>query len=212
MDGKCCFASKKIKGALQKIQTSVHRINFSKENDDTFYDKCDLWVRQACSQLRSLKQQPCQMSRCLKKASVQEATTLEDMVEMVDIAETESGPQGGNLEVQTSKCKDLVLYEAKKPQKEDTSPLKIFSRILAKRNSDESDTGAATTAPSVNPTASSSTTKPSSLRRQNAQTFSPKPGLKRQNEHLRLSRQENSWLAAALAKPVEEDCPHICFH
>lgn len=120
------------------------------------------------------------------------------------LKEAKSESPGDKLGVETSKCTDLVLYEAHQSKKQDTSPLKIFSRILSKKDSDESDTAAFS---SLNKTASSSTTKPS--KRQDAHMFVPKPDLKR---HVCFSRQESNWLALALAQPVEEDCLHMCFH
>ena len=196
VDGKCCFASKKIKGALQKIQTTVHRINFSKDNDDSFYDKSDLWIRQACSQLRSLKQQPGQLTRCLKKASIREAETLEEMVSMVDCMETE-GTSASKEENEEKEEKDqkkkttcLAIVPFEKGAATDVSPQKIFTRILARKSSDEGKVPAPS---SSNPTAASSTQQPRKYRRQNADVD--------------LGKHEHAWLAEALSVSLRRKWP-----
>lgn len=207
VDGKCCFASKKIKGALQKIQTCVHRINFSKHNDDTFYDMCDLWIRQACSQVRSLKQQPCQMTRCLKKASIQEAATLEEMVGMVDNLVLEADGPGASKEEKAEKdqkqekgqkqettCLEIVPFQ--KGDATNISPQKIFTRILARKSSEE---GSAPAPHSSNPTAASSGQQPL----QQPKTY------RRQNADVNLGKHEHAWLAEALAVSLEERI-HCC--
>ena len=135
----CCYPSKKLRMAMERIQSGYHRINYTKFNDEQFIDKADLLMRQGAAQLRTLKTDQVQFSRALKKADPKQWEKLESLLSMLALPEGEK-----------SSCTALVPYEEPKaskatpPQKSeslklevDSSPHKIFSRILARKSSDE---------------------------------------------------------------------------
>ena len=85
----CCYPSKKLRMALERIQSGYHRINYTKFNDDQFYDKADLLIRQGAAQLRILKTDQTQYCRALKKADPKQCETLESLLSMLALPELE---------------------------------------------------------------------------------------------------------------------------
>lgn len=207
----CTFASSKLKMCLEKMQRSEHRLNYSRMPDSQFHDKVDFQLRVAASQLRTLKTNSTQLQRCLRKASREEGQALEELMAMISLPDEKEVTKAVEKEGEKQKAEvtetAMVLYE---PPKEDKSPLKIFSRILAKKNSGDSEQGEPT---SINRSASSSSgiAKPHLERKKDMLPLpgsSPKRTLKRQNAFVSFSRAESSWLAEILSKPIE-DC-NVC--
>lgn len=208
----CTFASSKLKMCLEKMQKSEHRLNYSRMPDSQFHDKVDFQLRVAASQLRTLKTNSTQLTRCLRKASREEGQALEELLAMISLPdekeETKTVEKEEEKKTPVTETA-MVVYE---PPQEDKSPLKIFSRILAQKNSGDSEQGEPT---SANRSASSSTgTSRPHLVRQNdmlpfpTATASPKRILKRQNAFVSFSKAESCWLAEILSKSIE-DC-NVC--
>ena len=74
------FASKKVKGALVKVNLK-EKINYSKKEDDDFLDVMDDTIRIACKQLRELKGDHMQKARSFSKCSPDEAAAIEEILE-----------------------------------------------------------------------------------------------------------------------------------
>ena len=70
------FASRKLKGALVKLNIK-EKINYSKKDDDDFCDLMDDSSRLACKQLRDLKTDTLQKARAVSKCPQEEAAALE---------------------------------------------------------------------------------------------------------------------------------------
>ena len=194
------------------MQKSEHRLNYSRMPDSQFHDKVDFQLRVAASQLRTLKTNSTQLARCLRKASREEGQALEELLAMISLPdekeETKTVEKEEEKKTPVTETA-MVVYE---PPQEDKSPLKIFSRILAQKNSGDSEQGEPT---SANRSASSSTgTSRPHLVRQNdmlpfpTATASPKRILKRQNAFVSFSKAESCWLAEILSKSIE-DC-NVC--
>eukprot|EP00435_Cladocopium_sp_Y103_P056866 s754_g19.t1 len=183
----CILPSKKVRVALQKIQTEVARINFSRKDDETFFDRMDLLLRIAASQLRDLKQQLVVYQRTMKKASVREKEKIDGLLMLINLPgnEVEADPQK-KPEPLKQPCTALVPYVAPKSPKttkttrpqSPNSSRNIFSRILSKKLSDD--------ATSSGPSSSSRS-------------------LKREVAWDDFNRSEMDMLAEALSK----DC-HLC--
>ena len=144
----------------------------------------------------------------LEKTSIQESSTLEEMVSMVDNTETEGTEATEVLEKapSTKPCAALVPYEEFTKPAKDSSPMKIFSRILSRKESDETE---GLHPVSTNPTASGSSKEhvhaSSTDKKQNEQCFFKKPGYKRSNAQMDLEKHEGSWLAEALAISIPQE-------
>ena len=171
--------------------------------------KVDYQLRVAASQLRTLKTNSTQLARSLRKASREEGQALEELLAMVSLPEELM--KAGEAEQAQNQREDvhetaMVLYE---PPREDKSPLKIFRRILAQKNSGDSEGQPA----SANRSASSSSqaARPHLVRQNEMLPFprSPKRTLRRQNAFVNFSKAESSWLAEILSQPIAEDC-HFC--
>ena len=74
------FASRKLKGALVKLNIK-EKINYSKKDDDDFCDLMDDSIRLACKQLRDLKTDTLQKARAVSKCSQEEVAALEEILE-----------------------------------------------------------------------------------------------------------------------------------
>ena len=86
----CIFPSKKVRVALQKIQTEVTRINFSRKDDETFFDRMDLLLRTAASQLRDLNQQLVVYQRTIKRSSVKEKQKVDGLLVLIKLPANEA--------------------------------------------------------------------------------------------------------------------------
>ena len=134
----CCYPSKKLRMALERIQSGYHRINYTKFNDDQFYDKADLLIRQGAAQLRTLKTDQTQYCRALKKADPKQCETLESLLSMLALPELEKTTSTALVPYEEPKASDAAAEKAESLKMEvDSPPTKIFSRILARKSSDE---------------------------------------------------------------------------
>ena len=138
----CCYPSKKLRQALERIQSGYHRINYTKHNDETFFDRVDLLIRQGASQLRTLKTDQIQFTRAIKKADPKQWETIESLLSMVALPEADKAtstalvPYVEPKASASEKSQDLKM-EVDSPERN------IFSRILARKSSDETgDPGA----------------------------------------------------------------------
>ena len=181
--------------------------------NDQFTLKVDYQLRVAASQLRTLKTNSTQLARTLRKASRDEGQAIEELLAMVSLPEELM--KAGEAEQAQNVFEDvhetaMVLYE---PPREDKSPLKIFSRILAQKNSGDSE-GQPTSA-NRRASSSSQAARPHLVRQNEMLPFprspkkSPKRTLRRQNAFVNFSKAESSWLAEILSQPIAEDC-HFC--
>ena len=188
----CIFASKKLKDALEKFQSQVKRLNYSKKHDPIFFDTCDRYIRQAAAQLRDLKN-PIKYTTAMKKASIMEKQMIDEMVSLIQLPEEE--PETRSPEP----CTAIVPYMPPKPTGVTASPTlssssspfpaggNIFAKILAKKSSDE---GPAPTPKELFP-ASSSGTQAGNVR-----------SLKRQATEVDMTKSDLQMLADALAKDL----------
>lgn len=142
----CILPSKKVKLALQKIQSEVTRINFGRKDDDHFFDRMDQLLRIASAQLRDIKQQLSVYQRTMKKASVIEKERVDALLMLIhipanEVEETETQKSEKKPPIKES-CTALVPYVEPKttrpaPEGSGSCP-DIFKRILSKKLSDES--------------------------------------------------------------------------
>ena len=191
------------------MQKSEHRLNYSRMPDSQFHDKVDFQLRVAASQLRTLKTNSTQLARCLRKASREEGQALEELLDMISLPDEKEETKTVEKEAEKTTPVTETAMVVYQPPQEDKSPLKIFSRILAQKNSGDSEQGEPT---SANRSASSSTgTSRPHLVRQNdmlpfpTATASPKRiFLKRQNAFVSFSKAESCWLAEILSKSIED--------
>ena len=166
----CILPSKKVRLALQKIQSEVARINFGRKDDDTFFDRMDLLLRIAASQLRDLKQQLVDYQRTMKKASVREKEQIDGLLMLIQLPANEAGaaPSTSHKKPEPKEpCTALVPYVAPKTALPvpGGSPKNIFSRILSKKLSDESAApGNAKSPPRVAATSSGTSSSSRSLK------------------------------------------------
>ena len=133
----CCYPSKKLRMALERIQSGYHRINYTKFNDDQFYDKADLLIRQGAAQLRTLKTDQTQYCRALKKADPKQCETLESLLSMLALPELEKTTSTALVPYEEPKASDAAEKAESLKMEVDSPPTKIFSRILARKSSDE---------------------------------------------------------------------------
>lgn len=160
----CIFPSKKLKVAIEKIQRETSRVNFSKQRDDDFFDRCDFLLRCAAAQLRNLKQEVGQYTRICKKSSVLEKNQLDELLSGIQLPEPEapkkenSSPSKRGRKGSPKKavgCTDLVLLQPEVDKQPAVLPSgNIFKKILQRRESDES--GLLLPAAEVNQTKASS--------------------------------------------------------
>ena len=199
----CIFPAKKVRLALQKIQSEVARINFGRKDDDQFFDKMDQLLRIAASQLRDLKQQLSVYQRTMKKASASEKEKIDALLLLIHIpaTEAEEGHQEKSQKNASPKetCTALVPYVAPKTKCSAAeasaycSPSNIYTRILSKKLSDESaGPGDAKSPPRLAATPSGPSSSSRSLRREVAWDD--------------FNRSEKDLLAEALSK-----ASHISF-
>ena len=123
------LSSKKVRLALEKIQATVHRMNFSKKDDKTWIDVCDEQLRICAAQYRELKKNPLKYQRAIKKASLTEKEYVDRVLAMLALQE-ESAPD---------KAVPLQAEEAPGSPKEEApglAGLVIFDNILKKVRSD----------------------------------------------------------------------------
>ena len=132
----CCYPSKKLRMALERIQSGYHRVNFTKHNDDMFFDKVDLLIRQGASQLRTLKTDQIQFTRAIKKADPKQWETIESLLSMVTLPEAEKTISTALVPFVEPKASASEKSQSLKMEV-DSPPHKIFSRILARKSSDE---------------------------------------------------------------------------
>ena len=158
---------------------------FFQKDDDNFFDRMDLLLRIAASQLRDLKQQLVVYQRTMKKASVKEKETVDGLLMLIHIPATEVAATPSTSQKSSSRketCTAMVPYVAPKSPKTPKNPKTIrhapvqspngskdiFSRILSKKLSDESSVpaGDAKSPPRLAATSSGPSSSSRSLRRE----------------------------------------------
>jgi hypothetical protein len=146
ISGHLVFASKKVKGALVKLNLK-EKINYSKKDDDDFLDVMDDTIRLACKQLRDLKGDHGQKARSLSRCCQEEAAAIEEVLEaMVGKSETAVFPKvpaswTGTSESLVSATSSNNPVHPEPAPLADTAPkcaTEIFQRVLDRKVSDAS--------------------------------------------------------------------------
>ena len=150
---------KKHRQALTRLH-EASRQNFTKKADSDFIDYIDEVLRIAMAQLRVLKQSPVAKERAYKKATACEKETLDDMLSGLALTKEEGEENAPDEE--TAPTLTLAVWQpsaqgrAEQPgsssQKVPLSPSTVFGRVLAKKDSLESEDGRSETK-AHNPTA-----------------------------------------------------------
>jgi len=124
---------------FQKVEDGLGKDSvWLSSNDDQFYDKADLLIRQGAAQLRTLKTDQTQYCRALKKADPKQCETLESLLSMLALPELEKTTSTALVPYEEPKASDAGAEKAESLKMEvDSPPTKIFSRILARKSSDE---------------------------------------------------------------------------
>ena len=128
------LSSNKTKLALQKIQGTVHRMNFSKRDDQTWLDLCDEQLRICASQYRELKNYNVKYQRAMKKASNEEKEYVDRVLDMLDFNQVVAEEKTGDVEEKP--CDKPAPVKVPALQDEDLPGLVIFQNILQKASSD----------------------------------------------------------------------------
>ena len=76
------LSSKKVKMALSKLN-DTEKINYTKKDDQDFYDWVDDTIRLACKQYRDLKNEAATKERTFRKASPTEIAKMESVLEIM---------------------------------------------------------------------------------------------------------------------------------
>ena len=142
---------KKHRQALTRLH-ETSRLNFTKKADSDFIDYIDEVLRIAMAQLRVLKQSPVAKERAYKKATACEKETLDDMLSGLALTK-EEGEENAPDEERAPTLTLAVWAEqpGSSSQKVPLSPSTVFGRVLAKKDSSESEDGRETPNPTAKP-------------------------------------------------------------
>ena len=130
------LASKKVKAALLKQQTSGGRLNFTKKHDSDFVDEMDEQLRIAAAMYREIKKDATKYCRCIRKASVEEKERLDSVLAILQLSEQPAEqPAPDHAETEVDEKEPARSRSPKLKPQVGQSNSAVFRRILQKVSS-----------------------------------------------------------------------------
>ena len=184
-------ASKKLRGALQKLHAEEGRMNFGRKHDQDFFDYIDEQVRIAASQFRDLKKCPDGYRRCAKKASEDEMNGIKKVLDLLIL-------EGNDKEAEAMQSSQPVVPGMAASSEDFLTP--VFSKVLQKKSSEPESPQVARSRDMAAPASLALVPAPSAANG----SGSGRPLLRRQMAQLQLEEDEEKELLCWMSQKVPE--------
>ena len=184
-------ASKKLRGALQKLHAEEGRMDFGRKQDPDFFDYIDEQVRIATSQFRDLKKCPDGYRRCAKKASEDEMNGIKKVLDLLIL-------EGNDKEAKAEQSSQPVVPGMAAISEDFLTP--VFLKMLQKKPSEPESPQVARSRDMAAAASLALVPAPSAA----TESGSGRPLLRRQMAQLQLEEDEAKELLCWMSQKVPE--------